>query len=142
MVDPVSSEGYATYLADRRRTDRNHLFALSIFHYLLAVIAAVNLAAVARYSVAASRMQQRMHNSHALARTDWFLAAALVVFGLATVLNAASGWCLTRRRAWTLSIVVAGLDLLYVPIGTLLGVFTLIVLLRGSVGEWYRENAR
>ena len=61
----------------------------------------------------------------------------IAVYALAMALNFLSAWCLRRRKAWTFSVVVAGLDLIYFPLGTVLGIFTLIVLLRGSVRDAY-----
>jgi hypothetical protein len=53
------------------------------------------------------------------------------------VLNVISGLCLRARKGRTFSLVVAGINCLYIPLGTLLGVFTIIVLLRDSVRELY-----
>lgn len=61
----------------------------------------------------------------------------LLVSGLLAVLSAQG---LARRRNRTLSIVVAGLSCLQIPLGTVLGVFTLMVLMRDSVRWKYREE--
>lgn len=53
-----------------------------------------------------------------------------------------SGVCLRRHRRRTLSIVVAALNCISFPIGTTLGVFTLIVLMRPSVARLYEESPR
>ena len=47
------------------------------------------------------------------------------------------GRCIKRRTRRTLTFVVACLNLLFVPVGTVLGVFTLIVLTRPSVKRLY-----
>ena len=56
-------------------------------------------------------------------------------FGALTIY---AGRCLKRRRRWTLSLVVACLNTLFIPVGTILGVFTLIVLNRPSVKAQYK----
>ena len=44
-----------------------------------------------------------------------------------------AGRCLAQRRRHTLCLVVAGISCMMMPFGTVLGVFTLIVLLRPQV---------
>jgi SNF family Na+-dependent transporter len=48
-----------------------------------------------------------------------------------------SGRCIKARRNWIFSLVIAGFMCLSVPLGTALGVFTFIVLLRDSVKRLY-----
>ncbi|HMD61108.1 MAG TPA: hypothetical protein VKG78_06735, partial [Opitutaceae bacterium] len=52
-----------------------------------------------------------------------------------------SGLLIGRRRLRVLSLLVACLNCLLVPVGTLLAAYTLVVLLRDSVRAAYRENA-
>ena len=61
----------------------------------------------------------------------WFITSG--------VLNVLSGLFLRARKHWTFSIVVAAIDCLHFPLGTVLGVFTIIVLIRPSVRELYGE---
>ena len=51
------------------------------------------------------------------------------------------GRCLTRQRNRTLCIVMACLCLLSFPLGTLLGIFTLVVVFKPEAEEMFRENA-
>lgn len=71
----------------------------------------------------------------------WFFIATggcVVLFGWTVgVLVIYSGVCLRARKHWVFSIVIAGISCLSVPLGTLLGVFTLIVLNRESVKALY-----
>jgi hypothetical protein len=71
----------------------------------------------------------------------WFYLAGAVWFVTSGVLNLISGLCLRARKARTFSLVVAGINCLHIPLGTVLGVFTLIVLLRDSVRETYAVGA-
>ncbi len=65
----------------------------------------------------------------------YMVLGALLV--LSAVLNGLSGLFIERRRCRTFSLVVAALDCLQIPFGTVLGAFTLAVLLRDSVREDY-----
>src|SRR5437867_5593767 len=53
------------------------------------------------------------------------------------ILNILSGRFLARRRRRVFSLIVAGIDCVNVPLGTALGVFTFLVLLRDSVKAAY-----
>ncbi len=44
-----------------------------------------------------------------------------------------AGRCVARRRRYLLCLIVAGLLCLFAPLGTVLGVFTLVTLLRPQV---------
>src|SRR5262245_37032199 len=61
---------------------------------------------------------------------SWLMAAALVL----------GGRNLQARRRYTLCMVVAAVACLFMPLGTILGVFTLIVLNRPSVKELFQEG--
>lgn len=58
-----------------------------------------------------------------------YLALAFLIGGV--------GWYLNRRKNYTYCIVVSALECIFVPIGTVLGILTLIVLLRPSVRELF-----
>jgi hypothetical protein len=68
--------------------------------------------------------------------------ASLAIFlGLAFAgLTLCSARFLGRRRHRTFSLIVGGLNCLLVPFGTVLGVFTLIVLSRPSVVALYQDQ--
>jgi hypothetical protein len=69
----------------------------------------------------------------------FFLGGALVAGSL---LNLLSGIFLLQRRHRVFSLVVAGLNCLQIPFGTVLGVFTIVVLSRGSVRVVYERDNR
>ena len=62
----------------------------------------------------------------------WFLGSGL--------LNLISGLYIRVRRHRTFSIIVGGINCLHMPLGTMLGVFTIVVLMRDSVRELYEVN--
>ena len=53
----------------------------------------------------------------------WTLAACLVY----------AGRCLSQRKHYTFCLVMAGIACLFMPFGTILGIFTIIVLVRPTV---------
>lgn len=67
----------------------------------------------------------------------WFYAIFGAMAVAAGVLNLLSGWFMQKRRHRVFSMIVAGFDCLQVPMGTVLGVFTLVVLNRESVAQLY-----
>jgi hypothetical protein len=75
--------------------------------------------------------------NHLLHMVGLFLLGSSVVSILA-------GWGLLERQPWarTLAIVLACFSLIKVPIGTVLGIYTLWVLLPASSEEEYRQIAR
>ena len=51
-----------------------------------------------------------------------------------------AGKRLQQRRSWMFCLVIAALECLFMPLGTVLGVFTIIVLMRESVKELFGVN--
>lgn len=72
-----------------------------------------------------------------LAALGWVMFVLIEAWG---VLNIISGRNLGRLRGRTLSMVVAGFNLLSVPLGTALGVFTLIALSDEEVRSAYHAG--
>src|SRR5690606_34060603 len=67
----------------------------------------------------------------------WFYVAAGIFLAAAMIANLLSGLWIRARKNRVFSLVVAGLNCLQVPFGTVLGVFTILVLARDSVRELY-----
>jgi hypothetical protein len=67
-----------------------------------------------------------------------------ILFLAGAVLNLLAGWGLLDRQPWarTLAIVLACFNLLHMPFGTALGIYTLWVLLPAKSEEEYRRFAR
>jgi hypothetical protein len=74
----------------------------------------------------------------------WMMIAIGVTFVTAGwtigILSILSGRAMAKRRRRTFSLVIAGINCLVMPLGTALGVFTFIVLLRESIAELYGEG--
>ena len=56
------------------------------------------------------------------------------------VLIAYAGRSLQKRERYTFCLVVAGVECIFMPVGTVLGVFTIIVLMRDSVKALFRSS--
>jgi len=70
----------------------------------------------------------------------WFYVFMGVFFVIGMVLNILSGIWMLKRKNRVFSFVVAGLNCMNLPLGTLLGVFTIMVLMRDSVQQSYEQN--
>ena len=121
--------------------DEEHLRLLSIFHYVVAGLSCV-LAIVPLIYIGMGVLMLRGGNDGAGGRTDagvigWaiiaagsVLVAAVLTFALGLVL---AGRSLSNRRHHTYCLVMAAVACLFMPFGTVLGVLTIVVLLREPV---------
>lgn len=123
--------------------DSEHLRLLSVFYYVVAGIQALFacfpiihflLGAVAFGVGTFGKEQERLPGmlfggffmlfAGAIILAGWTLAVSLIVVGNS----------LRQRKRYTFCLVVAGIEsLICIPFGTVLGVFTIVVLLRPSV---------
>jgi len=70
----------------------------------------------------------------------WFYLVLAIWFITSGILSVLSGLFLRARKHRMFSMVVAGIICVHAPLGTALGVFTIIVLLRDSVRELYEAK--
>ncbi len=71
----------------------------------------------------------------------WATAGMTAFFGvLHALLTAWSGWCVRQRKWRTFSLIVALMNLLAIPFGTILGIFTLVVLARPETRALYSST--
>ena len=120
--------------------DLQHLKLLSIFHYVMAGFAAL----FALFPVIHLGMGILMvlggfqpGEEPALALIGWFfilfstawIAAGLCLAGCAV----AAGRFLAQRRRYVFCLVVAAVECMFMPMGSVLGIFTILVLMRPSV---------
>jgi hypothetical protein len=136
---------------DQRKIDADHLNLLSIFHFVGAGLALIGiLFLVAHFAIFHTifsnpkiweNQKQGPPPQELFAVFKWvyvFGGTWLVTSG---VLNVLSGLYLRARKHRTFSMIVAGINCIHIPLGTVLGVFTMIVLLRDSVLELYEAEA-
>lgn len=129
--------------------DAEHLRILAIFHYVVSVLSALGIGFLAfHYSfmkmvLGNAGMWEKAKNPPPFSPDEffgfmqWFYAAGALYLIVGAVLSLMSGRFMSRRKARTFSIVVAGLMCLQIPFGTVLGVFTIVVLTRESVMRLY-----
>jgi hypothetical protein len=123
----------------QRRQDAEHLRLLALFHTIAGVLmvlfgcfpivhVTVGIAAL----MGAGPPGEEMPRFVGVLFTVIGLSLMLLCWGLAACLLCASR-CLRERRHHTFCLVVAGVSCLWMPIGTVLGIFTILVLVRPSV---------
>jgi hypothetical protein len=71
----------------------------------------------------------------------FYIVAAIIIASLATG-NILTGVWLKKRIQHTMTFVIAALNCAFFPFGTVLGVFTIIVLQRPTVKMTYAANTR
>jgi hypothetical protein len=135
---------------DQRKIDGDHLKLLWIFHLVAAGLALLGiLFSVAHYAVLHTvftnpkiweNQKQGPPPAEFFAMFKWFYLVFAVWFVGSGVLNVVSGLCIRARKHRMFSMIVAGINCLLIPLGTVLGVFTIIVLMRDSVQELYEAE--
>jgi len=138
---------------DKARADERDLQLLSGLHFAMACLCAGAIGFLVWHYL-------RMHNAFLeispnkgrsglstsmgqfLETFKWFYVVAGVVLASLAAANIASGLLIRRRRLLALSLLVACLNCVAVPVGTALAAFTLVVLLRASVRRAYAAVPR
>jgi hypothetical protein len=134
---------------DQRKVDQKHLEILSIFHFVGAGLALIGILFLfAHYEIMHTvftnpdlwknqKQQPPFSPEQFFNIFRWFYLIFGSWFLLSGILNVISAFCLRAKKHRTFSLVVAGINCLHIPLGTVLGVFTIIVLVRESVRELY-----
>ena len=135
---------------DQRSTDADHLNLLSIFHFIGAGLALLGILFLCAHFAVMHFIFMNpafWQNQKGTPPPPEFFSIFIILyiiggiwFVVSAILNVLSGLFLHARRNRTFSLVVAGINCVHMPLGTLLGVFTIIVLLRPSVRELYQET--
>jgi hypothetical protein len=132
--------------------DNEHLNLLAVFHFVLAglgafvacfpilhlVIGIVVLVAPASIEIPDEAQIPRV--LFGVLFTVIPLTIILVGWTIAFLIYRA-GRCLQRHESYTFCLVMAGVMCLFMPLGTALGVFTIIVLMRPTVKTMFEEAA-
>lgn len=125
--------------------DEEHLKMLSIFHYVWGGLAACGvcfggLYAIIGGGIMAFAPQAQGPNGPPAAVGGIFLLVGcfiILLAGTMSVLTILAGRNLARRKGYTFCFVIACISCLSIPLGTALGVFTIIVLQRPSVKQMF-----
>jgi hypothetical protein len=136
---------------DQRKADADNLRLLAVFHFILAGLSVIGIcflglhyllmhSLIANPAVWSNQKNGAPPPAAFFGIFKWFY----IFFGMALVscgiCNLLSGLFIIKRKFRMFSLVVAGLDCMQIPFGTVLGVFTLVVLLRDSVRELYESG--
>lgn len=131
---------------DRQR-DLEHLRLLSVFHYVVAALATlISMFPLIHLGIGIAMVGGAFDGDKAPPPpfVGWLLiafAGSFILTGLTTaLLIALAGRALARQRRYTFCCVMAGVACVFMPFGTALGVFTLIVLLRPGVRELFEPK--
>jgi hypothetical protein len=130
--------------------DLQHLKLLSIFYYvvggLLALVACIPIIhfIVGVVMVAAPNTMSGGGGNPPPAVVGWIfvlVAGSIILVGwLWAACLVAAGWFLGRRKHYIFCLIVGCSALLFQPLGTVLGVFTIIVLIRPSVKRLFETG--
>jgi hypothetical protein len=129
--------------------DEEHLKLLSIFHYVVAGIGALcacfpvfHLAFGIVMIVAPQTFASKGDAPPAF--IGWlittFAAAFIIVGWIVAVCIFLAGRFLAQRRHYQYCLVMAGIECIFMPFGTVLGVFTIMVLMRPPVKELFKTR--
>lgn len=121
------------------KQDLEHLKLLSIFHYVAAGMAAI-VACIPfihffmGLALATGTLGDADHEGRTAGIFIMAFAALFISIGwVFAALVAFAGRSLAQRKRYTYCLVTAGVECIFMPVGTVLGVFTIIVLVRDSV---------
>ena len=131
--------------------DTEQLNLLAIFHYVVAGLAAIfsffpliYTAVGVIFIFAARHGTEKPGEELPPEFLGWIFAvlgSVLFVMGIAmAICILIAGRCLSRRRCYSFSLVMACIECLFVPFGTILGVFTIIALSRESVKAFFETT--
>ena len=128
--------------------DEQHLKLLSIFHYVLAGLAAL-ISLFPVIHLALGIMMVVIHGHHGPGTPEpefvgWLFIGFAILFILCGLTFSAfvflNARLLSRKTHHTFCLVMAGVECLLIPYGTILGVFTILVLMRDSVKALFKTE--
>jgi len=130
--------------------DNEHLRLLSIFHYIKGCITALFACVpIIHVAIGLAFIFVPQVFGHGSNQPPTFLGWLFVIVGgcciflgwTMAILVLIAGRCIGRRKHYTFCFVMACVECLSVPFGTVLGVFTILVLNRQSVKRLFAEHA-
>ena len=131
--------------------DKEHLRLLAIFHYIVAGLAALfSLFPLLYTTIGAIFISVARHGTPKPGEElppeflGWIFVGVgsfLFLVGIAmAICILIAGRCLSRHRCYSFALVMACIECLFVPFGTILGVFTIIALSRESAKAFFEAT--
>jgi hypothetical protein len=129
-----------------------HLRLLSIFHYVMGgMTGLMSLIPLVHVSMGIAIVAGGFGPSGGSsggapppAFMGWFfigIGATIIILGeTLAICTLLAGRYLSTKQAWMFCIIVAALNCLHMPLGTTLGIFTIIVLIRPEVKQLFEGN--
>ncbi len=137
--------------ACRAERDDEHIKLLIVFHYVLAGFCVLGILFLFFHFYVMNTFlgneelwknsQEQPPPKEFFMVFKWFYAVIGGVLIAGCVLNVLSALFMKRRVNRVFSMVVAGLNCIQVPLGTLLGVFTIVVLMKPTVQSTYQNQS-
>ncbi len=133
-------------------TDNNHLNILSIFHYVFAGITGISACfPIFHLIMGLSMLFGNFYPEEVGAEIPFpfemfglmftLIPAAIIIIGwVFAIAIAISGYFLSKRRNYLYCLTVAGISCVFMPFGTILGVFTIVVLMKDDVKDLFNDN--
>ncbi len=131
--------------------DEEHLNLISIFHYVVAGIAAMfGCFPLIHLAVGIAMLAGAFETDPGSEEIPAFVGVIFIVMGGVMII---AGWSLAiclfvaarrlaRRTHYRFCLVVAGISCVFMPFGTALGVFSIIILTRESVKKLFENRNR
>lgn len=151
MNEPPTIPPMAPLPRNQRNVDEDHLNLLSVFHFVAAGFSLLGILflfmhyTLMHFMFTNPAIWQNQKGGPPPAAFFGIFLIFYVIAGtwlvISGILNVMSGLFLRERKNRTFSFVVAVINCIHVPVGTVLGVFAIIVLSRESVIRLYEERA-
>ncbi|HOK94582.1 MAG TPA: hypothetical protein PK052_05995 [Anaerohalosphaeraceae bacterium] len=123
-------------------SNANYLETISILHYVLAVLIYFKgLIAPFIIGIAAVALSHSPHDTNLFVLFLTFFAALLLILPLTCIFGTLvllAGRYISTRKYLVYCQIIAGLECLCVPLGTILGIFTLIQLTKPTVKATFK----
>lgn len=125
------------------KEDEQYLKLLSVFHYVVGGLAACFACIpIIHLSIGIAMLVGAIDDAPEFVGALLVLIAifAMLVGWTLAVCIIIAGRCLAKRKRYMFCLVMAAISCVFMPFGTVLGVFTIIVLMRPSVKELFASN--
>ena len=129
--------------------DEEHVRVLSIFHYVVGAVAGLfSLFPLIHITMGAMMLSGRFEPQNQMPDRlfGWmFIVMGFVAMAFGIVFSVCIGLAgryLSQHRHYMFCLVMAGVECMFMPLGTVLGVFTIITLQKESVRQLFHVTSR